>query len=42
MGKILVVDEDKNINKLIKSLLENENYEVIAALDVKESLERMV
>lgn len=41
MSKILVVDDDKNINKLIQSLLENENYEVIVSFDGKDALEKL-
>lgn len=41
MSKILVVDDDKNINKLIQSLLENEKYEVITAFDGEDALEKL-
>ena len=38
MSKILVVDDDKNINVLIQSLLKNENYEVVVAFDGVDAL----
>lgn len=41
MSKVLVVDDDKNINKLIESLLKNENYEVIVAFDGENALEKL-
>ena len=41
MSKILVVDDDKNINVLIQSLLKNENYEVVACYDGNEALEKL-
>ena len=41
MSKILVVDDDKNINVLIQSLLKNENYEVVVAFDGVEALEKI-
>lgn len=41
MSKILVVDDDKNINILIQSLLKNENYEVVVAFDGVEALEKI-
>lgn len=41
MSKILVVDDDKNINMLIESLLKNENYEVVACFDGNEALEKL-
>ena len=41
MSKILVVDDDKNINILIQSLLKNENYEVIVAFDGVEALKKI-
>jgi DNA-binding response OmpR family regulator len=41
LSKILVIDDDKNINMLIQSLLKNENYEVIACFDGNEALERL-
>lgn len=41
LSKILVVDDYKNINKLIKSLLENEKYEVITAFDGEDALEKL-
>lgn len=41
MSKILVVDDDKNINMLIQSLLKNENYEVVACFDGNEALEKL-
>jgi len=41
MSKILVVDDDKNINVLIQSLLKNENYEVVVAFDGVDALEKI-
>jgi two-component system, OmpR family, response regulator len=41
LSKILVVDDDKNINVLIQSLLKNENYEVVACSDGNEALEKL-
>lgn len=41
LSKILVVDDDKNINMLIQSLLKNENYEVVACFDGNEALEKL-
>lgn len=41
MSKILIVDDDKNINVLIQSLLKNENYEVVACFDGHEALEKL-
>ena len=41
MSKILVVDDDKNINILIQSLLKNENYEVVAAFDGEDALSKI-
>lgn len=41
MNKILVVDDDKNINVLIQSLLKNENYEIAVAFDGEEALEKL-
>lgn len=39
--KILVVDDDKNINTLIQSLLKNENYDVISASDGLDALNKL-
>jgi DNA-binding response OmpR family regulator len=41
LSKILVVDDDKNINMLIQSLLKNENYEVVACFDGNEAIEKL-
>ena len=41
MSKILVVDDDKNINVLIQSLLKNENYEVIVSFDGNDALKKL-
>lgn len=38
LSKILVVDDDKNINVLIQSLLKNESYEVIVSFDGNDAL----
>lgn len=40
--KILVVDDDRNIVKLIKLRLEKNNYEVIAAYDGAECMEKVL
>jgi DNA-binding response OmpR family regulator len=40
-SKILIADDDENINKLIQSLLRNENYEVITAIDGKDALKKL-
>ena len=37
-GKILVVDDDRNLVELIKMRLESANYEVITALDEEEAI----
>ena len=39
MITILVVDDDKNTRLFMKSLLENENYNVVLANDGKDALE---
>lgn len=39
MITILVVDDDKNTRLFMKSLLENENYNVVLANDGKDPLE---
>ncbi|NMM64316.1 response regulator transcription factor [Clostridium sp. P21] len=41
MSKILIADDDKNINMLIQSLLKNENYEVVTAFDGEEALNKL-
>ncbi|MBW6410852.1 response regulator transcription factor [Clostridium weizhouense] len=41
MIKILIVEDDKNINKLIQSLLKNENYEIVTAFDGDEALKKI-
>ncbi|WP_123054200.1 response regulator [Clostridium sp. JN-1] len=41
MSKILIADDDKNINMLIQSLLKNENYEIVTAFDGKEALKKL-
>lgn len=41
MGKILVADDDININKLIEVFLKKQNYEIITAFDGKEALDIM-
>jgi two-component system OmpR family response regulator len=41
VSKILVVDDDKNINVLIQSLLKNENYEVVVAFDGVDALKKL-
>ena len=41
MFKILVVDDDKNTRKLIKTVLENEKYYVLTASNGEEALETM-
>jgi len=41
VSRILVVDDDKNINILIQSLLKNENYEVVAAFDGEDALSKI-
>ena len=41
MFKILVVDDDKNTRKLIKTVLENEKYYVLTASNGEEALEIM-
>lgn len=40
MGKILVVDDEKDVVELIKFMLEKEGYQVIEAFDGKEGLEK--
>lgn len=40
MGKILVVDDEPNLVKMIKSRLEAHDYEVVTALDGKEGLKK--
>ena len=39
MGKILLVDDDKNLIELIKIRLESANYEVTAVLKEEEAIE---
>ena len=39
MITILLVDDDKNTRLFMKSLLENENYNVVLANDGKDALE---
>ena len=41
MSKILVVDDDKNISVVIQSLLKNENYEVVVAVDGVDALKKL-
>ncbi|GAA0075849.1 envelope stress response regulator transcription factor HitR [Clostridium sp. CTA-5] len=41
MIKILIVEDDKNINKLIQSLLKNENYEIVTAFYGDEALKKI-
>ena len=41
MFHILVVDDDKNIRKLISSFLEAENYTVFTAVDGEDALTQM-
>lgn len=41
MSKILIVEDDKNINRLIQSLLKNENYEIVTAFDGEEALKKI-
>ena len=41
MSKILVVDDDKNISVVIQSLLKNENYEVVVAVDGLDALKKL-
>lgn len=41
MNKILVVDDDKNINTLIQSLLKNENFDIISAFDGLDALDKL-
>ena len=38
MKKILIVEDDKDIHSLIKSILKKENYEVISAYSGTEAL----
>lgn len=38
-GKILVVDDDRNLNELLKMRLESANYEVVTALKEEDALE---
>ncbi|EKD27568.1 MAG: response regulator receiver protein [uncultured bacterium] len=39
MAKVLVIDDDFNVTELLRSILERENLEVIAAKDGKEGIE---
>jgi two-component system response regulator GlrR len=39
LGKILVVDDDRNLIELVKMRLESENYEVVATLKEEEAIE---
>jgi two-component system alkaline phosphatase synthesis response regulator PhoP/two-component system response regulator VicR len=39
--KILVIDDEPNVVKMVRSRLEAANYEVIAALNGKEGLEKV-
>ena len=41
MAKILVVDDDKGIVKVIKNILVEQNYEVVTAYDGKEGFEKV-
>jgi DNA-binding response OmpR family regulator len=42
MFKILVVEDDKNIRKLIAGYLKNENYSVVEAVDGEEAMEKFL
>ncbi|MDR2090570.1 MAG: response regulator transcription factor [Clostridiales bacterium] len=42
MFKILVVEDDKNIRKLIAGYLKNENYSVVEAADGEEAMEKFL
>ena len=39
LGKIMVVDDDKNICELLRLYLEKEGYQVVIANDGKEAVE---
>jgi len=41
LGKILVVDDDRNLIELIRMRLETAGYDVITALEAEEALEKM-
>ncbi|MBW2064288.1 MAG: response regulator [Deltaproteobacteria bacterium] len=41
MAKIMVVDDDDNIRKLLEKFLSKKGYEVITARDGKEALEKI-
>ena len=41
MAKILVIDDDKGIVKVIKNILVEQNYEVVTASDGKEGIEKV-
>ena len=38
LGKILVVDDDKNLLELVKMRLESADYEVFAVLEEEEAI----
>jgi DNA-binding response OmpR family regulator len=42
MFKILVVEDDKNIRKLIAGYLKNENYSVVEAVDGEDAMEKFL
>lgn len=41
MAKILIVEDDKDLNNAYNLILENEGYEVLSAFDGKEALKKI-
>jgi len=41
MSKILIVEDDKELNELVCSFFENNNYNVVSSFNGKEALEKL-